>query len=212
MELIQEGIDAHKAGEKYVDPLTGRSVAPVPQHMSDEEQDERWLLDHFSKAKVSLYAETHSVDKIVSPALMALGTGVTLFVGSIITIAVTVSWLDDPKNAWLPVVACVVAGALLTHVIYTSITLVAARKLGQSQLFSNAGFISGYLARVGPKPEGLKRGFFQAICCWCFPCLRGTGTAKDATGNTGHQDANRPPHEFNATEGVLSRNREFTQE
>jgi len=212
MDAIQDGIVLHKEGKAAVDPLTGRTVKPVPLNLSVKEQKDRWLLDTFSMSDVASYQKTRSVQTLKTPVVVMLGLGILLFIGGLITTAMTFSWLDNEAWAWVPILGCVLCGGVFTEVVYYSMKFSAVGKLHNAQLFdggaTSAGYevfdspnalVEQYLTRIGPKPKGRYGiGLCRMIWCWC--CLPKDMEEEEDNGSSGPEAQGSSKQDGTATE------------
>jgi GPH family glycoside/pentoside/hexuronide:cation symporter len=122
---IWHGIEAHRAGEPAVDPVTGRPLAP-PANRGVEE-DTGWFLDHFSPRELRAYVAGGPARLVAGCALhAALWLAIAFAAAS--SLAFTVS--DLARDIGLvAVLAVVVVGFALTAVAYHVVRLRAALRV-----------------------------------------------------------------------------------
>jgi GPH family glycoside/pentoside/hexuronide:cation symporter len=122
---IWNGIEAHRAGETALDPVTRRPLAPPASR--GVEEDTGWFLDHFSPRELRAYVAGGSARLVGGCALhAALWGAIALAAAS--SLAFTVSDLGRDIGL-VAVLAVVVAGFALTAVAYHGVRLRAALRL-----------------------------------------------------------------------------------
>lgn len=119
---IWQGIEAHKRGERAVDPLTGATLPPPNDRGVDEETG--WFLDHFSQGELRR-ALGEGPNALVRDASVWLVVSLVLCaVGVIYTLEAVRDLSQEP--GLLPVAAIVVAGIAFSTAIFHAIRVRAA--------------------------------------------------------------------------------------
>lgn len=118
-QAIADGISLgrakHADGESAVDPITGLTVSPmcVSTVADAEVRDGLVLLSHFSHASIQ-GKKGSQIDAgsfrgwLTRDVVVSL----TVFVAALVAAGSTFNLLDNARMAWMPTIACIVAGAV----------------------------------------------------------------------------------------------------
>jgi hypothetical protein len=138
-EQIREGIILRQQNREAIDPITGKTLAPVRMQKVDEDTD--WLLDYFSdkKLKVILDQGTHNVVNPVKRPIARYALG--FFGTTILTIwmlhdSMSMSQMDQLKQG-IGSIFVIVAGSFFTLLIFHILGLGTAKKMSADPVDSD---------------------------------------------------------------------------
>ncbi len=127
---VVEGIEAHRRGERALDPLTGRLLPPPSDRGVDE--DRSWFLDHFTPAELrrALAAET---GVLLRDSRRALAIAVALCVGGFAAAFASIGDLEGEPGT-VAVIGVPFSGLALAAALFHAIRVRAAARVSREGL------------------------------------------------------------------------------